>query len=104
MSRTYRRKKCSPPDWVTEEYVYGNKFFWVKKPIEDKNVLKKNIAKWRSDAGWHGNYSVCPGWWNHEYHELPFRRKVRDLLKKIVNTGEYEVVFPLHKKPHIYYW
>ena len=75
-------------------------------PITDKKKLKKAISKWRADAGWHSTYTKSPGWFNHLYSEKPMRRQTRDLLIGTKKLQDYEetMEFPLHKKPHIYYW
>jgi hypothetical protein len=105
MSRTYRRRHDSVPDWVTKEFHWGVGYTFIKTPITDKKKLKKEIARWHSDAGWHCNYSSCPSYWIHEYHEVPFRRETRDKLKKITLDNCEEVdIRNNFKKPHIYYW
>lgn len=51
-----------------------------------------------------------PSEWNNRYHERPFRRKNRNILKTVMqnhfaNEDVDDIVFPsTHKKPHIYYW
>jgi hypothetical protein len=107
MSRTYRRKNLLPPKWVSHELLKaGNLFPWYWIEIKDKKKLKREIAKWRSDSGWHGDYGKSPSWWNTIYTESPNRRKERDILKKIPRLIDYEEtpVFPLAKKPVVYYW
>lgn len=107
MSRTYRCKNIKIPKHVSHELVsFGNFFPWYWIKIEDKKKLKKEIAKWRSDAGWHGDYCSNPSWWNTLYTERPNRRKTKKLLRKVKTLTDYEEapLFPLAKKPYIYYW
>lgn len=47
-----------------------------------------------------------PGWFNREYHNRPNRKEARRLCRDIVR-GDREadaVLFPVDKKPNIYYW
>jgi hypothetical protein len=107
MSRTYRRRHDKAPDWVLNDHryscVYGCYIYEIV-PYEGQE-LKREIAKWRGDAGWHGNYSETPSWWIHDFHEVPHRARTRNALKKI-NLDNYEEVDidPKYKLPHIYYW
>lgn len=105
MSRTYRRRKDKAPDWVTKECIYFDNCYGFRyKDLKGKK-LKAEIAKWHSDGGWHGNYNSCPGWWHHDFHEVPFRRESRDALKKVtLDNYEYTDIRTNFKKPHIYYW
>lgn len=107
MSRTYRRRKDKAPEWVTHYYIweYSQGYAFKRIPYKGK-ALKKEVAKWHSDAGWHGNYSACPGWWIHEFMEKPFRTKSRKALKEILHLEDYdEADVPIvYKKPYIYYW
>lgn len=50
-------------------------------------------------------YKQTPSWWTLLFHTSKRRRQERDLLKKIL-SGNFkfdEDVFPLDKKPHVYY-
>ena len=108
MSRTYRFKNMPPPWWVF--YSRDLKIDltgWRNIHVDrERKEVKKLIAKWRSDNGWHGDFGKNPGYWNHDYTEVPNRRKERDLLKKIPRLIDYEEspLFPLAKKPYEYYW
>lgn len=108
MSRTYRRKHDKVPDWVNMNYEYGPGYLFIRIPETNKKKIKENNARWHSDAGWHGNYSSCPGWWHHDFHEVPMRAKTRNILKDIKNLKNWEdsedFLFPLYRKPYIYYW
>lgn len=43
-----------------------------------------------------------PSWWIREFMTAPQRREVRDLLAKL--DPENPPLFPLAKKPHLYFW
>jgi len=49
---------------------------------------------------WLGSY---PGWWDTMFHHRP-RRQKELLAKRRVLKGEEEILWPLDKKPHHYYW
>ena len=91
MSNTYKHKElaknkidsyytCTPEEWdaymKSFEKVYGYNY-----------------------------YSNTPHWWHNEFHERPMRRQVKRALRDVslANMGE-EVILPVFKKPHIYYW
>ena len=105
MSRTKRRRKDKAPDWVYRDYTFNN-YYWSWVTITDKDKIKKELARWHSDAGWHGDYGETPGHWIHDFHEVPFRARTRNKLKKILTLDDYEEadVNLTYKKPHIYYW
>ena len=58
-----------------------------------------------SEAYGYGLYSSCPKEWNKLHHIRPTRRKEKASCNKVTieNMGE-DIMFPLDKKPHIYYW
>jgi hypothetical protein len=53
--------------------------------------------------GW---LSATPGWWTRAIMTRPQRAKTRQLLGKVKHLDDLEEapLFPLAKKPHIYYW
>ena len=103
MSRTYRRRKDKAPSWVTLDYIWDQGFI-IRVPFKGK-AARKEVSKWHSDSGWHGDYGSTPGWWIHEMHEVPFRARGRNALKKItLDNCEEADITSIFKKPHIYYW
>lgn len=52
------------------------------------------------------SYSNSPGWWRRYQMLRPARRKSRQLCTKIAkdDRGSGDVMFPLDRKPHHYYW
>ena len=104
MSRTYRRKKDKAPDWVTRDWSYKD-FVLVKRPLTSKE-LKREVSKWHSDAGYHGDYGDSPSWFVHEFMEVPFRAKSKMQLKEVLRLVDYEDadVTTIFKKPQEYYW
>ena len=47
--------------------------------------------------------SQTPGWWNTLFHHRPKRREHGRLIHKVLR-GEEELIWPLDKRPHKYYW
>ena len=47
-----------------------------------------------------------PGWWVNEFMTTPQRAETRDLLRRVLKLRDPEdaPLFPLAKKPHLYYW
>ncbi len=90
MSRTYRlTTKGINKTWVSK---------WPRRCSEEE------YQEWVN--GPHFYWMSTPSSWNHTFHEKPMRAKTRNLLAKIKNGSldSKEAVFPLFKKPHIYYW
>ena len=88
MSNTYRHNveaKFNQAEYGTEE--------WHLRLKEWEALFSK---------GWYG---TCPKEWNKLHHIKPHRTKERQVLNTIDldNMGE-ETIFPLYRKPHIYYW
>ena len=107
MSKTKRRKKDKAPTWVTQECERVDPRSWgyVWVELEGKE-RKKEVSKWHSDAGYHGDYGDSPGWFVHEYMEVPFRVKSRQALRQVLRLVDYEDadVPTIFKKPQEYYW
>ena len=63
---------------------------------------RQRLAKMHSDKKrgvwrWRG-----PGWWVHEYHQVPYRQRARQELIKFMKDPDYEVQIP--RKPYLTYW
>ena len=99
MSRTYRRKKGDRPNHLLDECVLRGSSSWHWVPSKNP---KYELAKYHSDGY---QWMSTPMHWIHDFHEVQFRAKTKNALKKI-NLGNYEEVDinPCFKKPHIYYW
>jgi hypothetical protein len=65
-------------------------------------VAPPKVKRWSDDWYW----ANTPGWWIALMHTTKRRRETRDLLMKTIRLKDYEdtPLFPLDKKPHIYYW
>lgn len=48
-------------------------------------------------------YRSTPSWWNRMKHERPKRAENRRRIHRVMR-GEYDQVWPLSRKPHIYFW
>lgn len=52
-------------------------------------------------------YWLCrwPAWWDIVFHTRPQRRKEKELEKKVLSGADPdEIVWPVDKKPHHYFW
>ena len=105
MSRTYRRRMDKAPDWVALDWearisIYP---YWSKHTGKD---LKREVSKWHSDAGYHGDYGDCPKWFNKLYHIIPERREAKRLQHKVLSLVDYDDApeFPLCHGRTEYYW
>jgi hypothetical protein len=49
---------------------------------------------------------ATPSWWTRQMMTRPQRQEVRRLVKHTMGLADYEdaPLFPLAKKPHVYYW
>jgi hypothetical protein len=107
MSRTKRFKHDK---WLIKENrllqdferVSGT-YNWVYVNIDPTSKeARKRIAKLHSDAKkgvmrWRG-----PGWFVHEYHQVPYRQQARQELIKFMKDPDYEV--QILRKPYLTYW
>lgn len=108
MSRTQRFRH---EKWLVEENNVLTdlvwEYVWERQCTRihiDPNSLegRKRLAKMHSDKKcsvwrWRG-----PGWWVHEYHQVPYRQKARQELIKFMKDPEYEVQIP--RKPYLTHW
>jgi hypothetical protein len=119
MSRTYRRtNKGQKTDWlpglsrddIEEDFSWRSRWYKWKPDPYAVNFLAKHPHRIKDidDCFYHGSYLRCraPSWWNRLMHTRPRRHIERELCKRIVKDeiDLDEVSFPLHTKPHSYYW
>jgi hypothetical protein len=106
MSRTYRRNKEKAPEWVTRDWDNWSWGEAIHPPDLTGKAAQREVSKWHSDSGWHGNYSECPKWFNKLYHIIPERREAKRLQRKVLRLDDYEdsPEFPLVHERTEYYW
>ena len=99
MSRTFRRKTGDRPNHLLDNCELVEGYTWEWFPCKNP---KYELAIYHSDAY---QWMSTPMHWLHDFHEVPFRARTKDALKKI-NLNNYEEVDinPIYKRPHIYYW
>jgi hypothetical protein len=114
MSRTYRRKNAEHAhsyyferffyDWVVTNPRIGHHWEIVKVP-RTEHEIRKHKAVFHSDSH---REMTTPMWWYRETMQVPYRRKVRDLNRKVLKMkylDEMEsAMYPDYKRPHNYYW
>lgn len=115
MSRTYRRTTGDQSDhrYVVEKHTnpwrHGPVWKYSGKPRELEpdweRALAKELARYHSDNGWSMN---TPSWWVRDFMTEPQRQEVRRLIHQVRRSAcledAGEIMFPLAKKPHHYYW
>ena len=107
MSRTYRRRKEKAPEWVTRDWEVVREPVWHCVPFQiTGKEAKKEVSKWHSDTGYHGDYGDCPRWFNKLYHIIPARREAKRLQRQVIKLIDYEdsPEFPLWPGRTEYYW
>lgn len=94
MSRTYHHgdnAKCCLFDGVK----WGERRPWQ---MADKPKRKRHKEEW--------HWMNTPHWFIREFMTVKQRAQVRSLERKVLQLIDVEdaPLFPLAKKPHIYYW
>lgn len=102
MSRTYRRR-AGDIEWHRRDL---RKEWWIEYLYPG---LPNEVGKKRADARFHSDNlraMSTPSWWVREYMTAPQRQEVRRLVRKVLLMSDLEdtPLFPLAKKPHLYYW
>lgn len=84
--------------------TYKDKLKRIQKQYykhRDAYLLLSELDKAKVDH-W---YRQTPSWWNLMFHTTKRRRQERDLLRKInIATKGYSLLWPIDKKPHVYYY
>lgn len=105
MSRTKRFKHDK---WLEKQVLQdlkriGSTYHWEYFSIDPTSAEAiKRLAKMHSDAKcgimrWRG-----PGWFVHEYHQVPYRQRARQEIIKFMKNPDYEV--QIESKPYLTYW
>lgn len=108
MSRTKRFKHDK---WLIEENRVLEDWVWDYCSWKHSSRIRidpnsqegrKRLAKMHSDAKhgvmrWRG-----PGWFIHEYHQVPYRQAARQELHNYMKDPDYEV--QIQSKPYLTYW
>jgi len=56
----------------------------------------------RPDWRWMGNW---PRWHDIVFHTRPHRRRTREAIVQVMQGHDPDaIIWPVEKKPHIYYW
>ena len=58
------------------------------------------------DGKGHGWNWSTPSWWNNIFHTRPWRRKTRRCEWRVLHAPDAadSLIWPLDKKPHLYFW
>lgn len=103
MSRTYRRKKYPPDDWVFMNWEWESVSRYYKEVI-DRNTPegKARLAEYRSDG--FATMEQIPKWYKVYYCRKPFREAERRAIDLAVRFPEEDITFPVRKLNANYYW
>lgn len=86
-------------EWVLK-HVPGNppgkRWVFVENPAWAPRKRKRHARI--------GFWMRTPGWWNREFMTVPLRAKTRNLIRYQMSHPGEDVIFPLSKKPYVYYW
>lgn len=63
---------------------------------------KRNKQRQHGDMWWW--WKQTPSWWNKLFHTKPRRVAEKQAIEKAVKHPDSDVVHPLDRKPHRYYW
>lgn len=123
----YKRKRCR---LNCPNAIRGSETSWrARFGLKPVRILPEHIPDWRDrkcsaewDAMWHprgrhgnrgkkigGPYSRMnshPAWWDRLFHTRP-RRAAEKRVAKAIQDGKVdgdEALWPLDKKPTLYYW
>lgn len=124
MSRTYRNRRyrqyfsgASDESILTEYWVsefdetqvskvevhpfwYGDNNYKIVYRKDSKEG-KKRLAKYFSDNGTHKFKEPGPSWFRNLHCTRPYRRKVKNELRKFLLDEEYEIDY---NEPYVPYW
>jgi hypothetical protein len=114
----YKRKRCR---LAARRSNPGNSYLRARlgmRPVNNHYPRRDNCATdaeygaavlaWRKawdDYPWFWAMSNYPAHWDRTYHTRPRRVKNRRACRAILAGADPDnMVYPLDKKPHIYYW
>ena len=72
-------------------------------------TFPKRYDKWKAKklekTGYYWWMGSWPAWWDIIYHRRPHRARTKALKRKLMaGVDPDNVVWPVPKKPHNYYW
>jgi hypothetical protein len=113
MSRTYKDIR----KWKTKRFwddYYNNVWehqqsYWAAFRRNDSKQIQEFVAhnkEYKTAQQLYTDYSGAPSWWARLYMNRPARRKQNGLLHTALKLylDSDELVFPLSRKPFVYYW
>lgn len=105
----YKRKRCRYLGKSRRNSTTFTRKRWGMKPIKiphdwwDLDIPYSIL--WPTNTGyWWGN--SYPRSWDIQYHTRPRRGREKAMERKVLSgrVDADEAVWPLSKKPHVYYW
>lgn len=94
-----RRKKLGITPLITPKHPGWD------APIQEK-MAWRNIYYGESYIRRYSWASSYPAWWDRVFHNRPARAKSNQLIRLVMREirDPDDLVWPDHRKPHIYYW
>lgn len=85
-----------------------NRFAAHKEKARHLCILRTHYNKRKPDKVWRHVARCCmvePGWWVREFMSRPARIRANQLCHLIEMGRDPDgVLWPSHKRPHLYYW
>lgn len=77
----------------------------LRRRLEGKSRDRGNRDLTEDEAYARSYHSGYPRWWDKMFHTRPRRSAVRALEREALISDEVaDLIWPLDKKPHQYYW
>ena len=109
MSRKYKDTRRSKTKKFWKDYYKDNSFSWNSQYTSDKACaafVDKNKPVYSRIGELYTDFGAAPSWWTRLYMTKPSRRQEALAIIKILKDPEEadSFLFPLAKKPFVYYW
>lgn len=85
-----------------------NRHYAARERARKTHVLSARYPGWKCKKPWRDYSRILmnePGWWVREFMTQPARIRANQLCTLIVKGRDPDgVLWPSHKRPHLYYW
>jgi hypothetical protein len=66
---------------------------------------RRELKRRLTQAGHYAWMRHWPAWWDLQFHTRPRRARTTELERRVLQGDDPDnIVWPLSKKPHVYYW
>lgn len=83
---------------------------WLNPRCDAKRLLDYELRQRRMWDYFSRGFHYCdyaaagPHWWRNMQMERPMRRLTKRLLRDVLRSGEFDRVWPVPRKPTMYWW